>query len=118
VTLHGVAFKEQTMYAISITVKLLVTYFSFKYGDAGRASRPWIIGIIFGSVFGAFDLSYVVLDPQTKAVLFAAYLIAAIVIMQIYFRTRNIALSLAMIGIGTAIMFFGIPFGLMPWLNR
>jgi hypothetical protein len=98
------------MFAFSITFKLLSWYLALKFGDEGPAKRPWILGIIVGGVFGIFDFeSNRQWTFQQRAELGVFYLIAAIVLMNIYHRVQNIALSLLIGAIGTAILFFGVP---------
>jgi hypothetical protein len=106
------------MFAFSVTAKLLILYLSFKYGDAGRARRPWILGILLGFVFTFFDVCFSSWNLHVKFFLAVAYFCYAIFIMQIYYRTHSILGSLAIVAISTAILFFGIPFFLGPLLEK
>ena len=100
------------MFAFSITLKLLTWYLALKYGDEGPAKRPWILGVVIGGIFAVFDLeaNYQWWSFQQKTEVCAIYLVAAVAIMKIYWRVQNNALSLLIAAIGTAILFFGVPY--------
>ena|ERR1022692_685301 len=98
------------MFAFSITFKVLSWYLALKYGDTGRPSRPWILGTIVAIVFAGFDLGSGYRGPHNELMLSAAYLVAAIVLMNIYYRIQSVVLSLLVGAIGTAVLFFGVPY--------
>ena len=97
------------MFAFSVTFKLLSLYLGFRYGDNGPQSRPWILGAVIGLVFAVFDATSAPYPPQIIVAFLVAYLIAALVVMHIYYRMEGIFSSLLVLGIGTAILFFGVP---------
>ena len=101
------------MFAVSITVKLLVWYLALHYGDAGNAKRPWLLGLVVGSVFAAFDLYANRVPLPHRDLKAAIYLATAILLFNVYYRLRGIAASLAVVAIGTAVMFLLLPY----WLN-
>jgi type III secretory pathway component EscS len=98
------------MFAFSVTFKLLSWYLALRYGDTGRPSRPWILGAIVGLVFGIFDATSQYRVLQNNVILFVIYLVAALIIMNIYYRIHSIVLSLVVIAVGTFVLFLGIPY--------
>ncbi len=98
------------MFAFSITFKLLSWYLALKYGDAGRVSRPWILGAVVALVFAGFDVCSAHRGFQGSLMLASAYLVTAVVLMNIYYRISNIALSLVVAAVGTVVLFFGVPY--------
>ena len=98
------------MFAFSITFKLLTWYLALRIGDTGRPSRPWILGAAIAVVFAGFDVCSSYHDLRSDVIISIAYLVAAIVIMNIYYRTSSVAMSLLMVAVGTAVLFFGVPY--------
>jgi hypothetical protein len=98
------------MFAISVTFKLLSWYLALRYGDTGRPTRPWILGTLVAIVFAGFDLASGYRSPRSQTLLAAAYLVAAVVLMNVYYRIQSVALALLVGAIGTAVLFFGVPY--------
>jgi len=98
------------MFAFSITFKLLIWYFALKFGDTGRPSRPWILGSAVAFVFTGFDVYTSQLGLRSGLILSVAYLVSAVVLTNVYYRVQDVALSLLVGAIGTAVLFFGVPY--------
>src|ERR1017187_5622534 len=96
------------MFAFSVTFKLLSLYLAFKYGDAGGRARPWILGAVVAVVFAGFDVGTLYHGLRTCLLLAAAYLVAAVVVLNLYYRVQSIALSLLVVAAGTLVLFFGV----------
>jgi hypothetical protein len=98
------------MFALSITFKILIWYCALMNGDTGRPSRPWVLGTVVAFVFAGFDVCTDSRTHRSNLILSVVYLVAAVALMNIYYRTHSVALSLLVGGIGTAVLLFGVPY--------
>jgi len=98
------------MFIFSVTFKLLSWTLALKYGDDGGHRRPWILGLVLGLVFAACDIFSGPLEWKIDAILLGAYLVSALAIMHVYHRTDGILLAILVCAVGTAVLFFGVPY--------
>ena len=98
------------MFAFSITFKLMSWWLLLKYGDTGSPSRPWVLGTLVGVVFATFDIVAEYRGLLHSGIIGGAYVFCGLVLAHIYYRTENLALSLLVGAVGTAVLFLGGPF--------
>ena len=98
------------MSAFSITFKLLCLYLALKYGDRGKANRPWCLGLAIALIFSFFDVNCGYRNLRSHLILCVAYLAVALVVMHLYYRVQNVVASLLIGSIGVVTLFFGIPY--------
>jgi len=101
------------MFALSVTIKLLCLYFALKFGDTGRPSRPWILGVVLAVLFTGIDLLSGYRTPHHGLILGSLYLVSAVVLMNLYYRIQNVALSLLVGAGGAVFLLLGVPYCMM-----